>query len=270
MTEPLPPTTTGPASVPKLHIESVGQGADIVLLHGWGMNSAVFTPLRAFLSQYRVHYVDLPGFGHSQAMAGGLDTWVDALIDTLPNKAIWAGWSLGGLVATAAAIRYPQRVSGLITIASSPCFMANDEQNWPGIPPQVLTQFSAQLAQNLPKTIERFLAIQAMGSETAKEDIKQLRDLVLAKPLPAAQALEQGLEMLKNIDLRSQLSQIQQPWLRIWGRLDGLVPKRVVPLMPTMSNAEDVLLAKASHAPFISHSELFLAELQRWLAIHAS
>lgn len=255
-----------PAQHSQLHIDTRGQGPDLVMLHGWGVNSAVFTPLHEQLSEYRVHYVDLPGFGLSQPIAGDLSTWVDALIHALPANAIWAGWSLGGLVATQAAISYPSHVRGLMTIASSPCFMAREEEAWPGIPPQVLSMFGEQLGQNLPKTIERFLAIQAMGSETAKDDIKQLRDLVLARPLPDAAALTQGLDMLNQIDLRPQLSAIQQPWLRIWGRLDGLVPKRVQPQMPTASHITDVMLAKASHAPFVSHREEFLQAITPWLA----
>lgn len=250
-----------------LHIEISGQGPDLVMLHGWGVNSAVFTPLHESMSQYRVHYVDLPGFGHSQMVEGGLSTWVDTLVAALPEHAIWAGWSLGGLVATQAALSYPQKIKGLITIASSPCFMAREDEAWPGIPPQVLHQFREQLGQNLPKTIERFLAIQAMGSETAKEDIKQLRDLVLARPLPNTRALTQGLNMLTDVDLRQQLIELQQPWLRIWGRLDGLVPKRVQPKMPITTQIEDVMLAKASHAPFISHQQEFLQVFMPWLTL---
>lgn len=251
---------------PYVHIDTRGQGPDLVMLHGWGVNSAVFTPLHESLCEYRVHYVDLPGFGLSQPIAGELSDWIEILVQALPTKAIWAGWSLGGLVATQAALSHPSHINGLITIASSPCFMAREAEAWPGIPSEVLNQFAEQLEQNLPRTIERFLAIQAMGSETAKEDIKQLRDLVLERPFPHAAALTQGLEMLARIDLRPQIPNIQQPWLRVWGRLDGLVPKRVQPKMPTATQIEDVILAKASHAPFISHRDEFLQALLPWLA----
>jgi len=251
---------------PYVHIDTRGQGPDVVMLHGWGVNSAVFTPLQESLSDYRVHYVDLPGFGLSQPIAGGLSDWIEALIQALPPQAIWAGWSLGGLVATQVALSHPSHIKALVTIASSPCFMAREDEAWPGIPSEVLHQFGEQLGQNLPRTIERFLAIQAMGSETAKEDIKLLRDLVLARPLPHATALTQGLEMLAGIDLRPQIPAIEQPWLRIWGRLDGLVPKRVQPKMPTATQIEDVILAKASHAPFISHRDEFLQAFLPWLA----
>jgi pimeloyl-[acyl-carrier protein] methyl ester esterase len=255
---------------PSLHIESKGQGQDIVMLHGWGMNAAVFSPLHHALLEYRVHYVDLPGFGLSQPQSGGLSSWVEHLVDSLPDNAIWVGWSLGGLVATQAALSHRHKVKALVTIASSPCFMAREEQAWPGIPPQVLAQFAEQLGQDLPRTVERFLTIQAMGSDTAREDIKRLKELVLARPLPSPVALAQGLEMLAEVDLRQELAHLDLPWLRIWGRLDGLVPKRVVAKLPTHhAGIEDIVLSKASHAPFFSHREEFLGHFQGWLGRQA-
>lgn len=250
----------------QLHIDIRGQGPEIILLHGWGVNSAAFAPLYERLSEYRVYYVDLPGFGLSQPTDNTLQAWAEQLAQQLPDGAIWAGWSLGGLVAARVALDYPHKVKGLITIASSPCFMAREDEGWFGIPPQVLAQFSDQLGKNLPKTIERFLAIQAMGSVTAKEDIKQIREHVLARPLPDTHALEAGLEMLKQQDLRQELSELALPWLRVWGRLDGLVPKRVIPQMPVTQACEDLIIAKASHAPFISHTDEFVAGLETWLA----
>ena len=92
---------------PYVHIDTRGQGPDVVMLHGWGVNSAVFTPLQESLSEYRVHYGDLPGFGLSQPIAGELSDWIEALVQVLPAQAIWAGWSLGGLVATQAALSHP-------------------------------------------------------------------------------------------------------------------------------------------------------------------
>ncbi|WP_028771903.1 pimeloyl-ACP methyl ester esterase BioH [Shewanella waksmanii] len=250
-----------------LNIHTIGHGQPIVMLHGWGMNNAVFTPLHSQLQDYCVHYVDLPGFGHSPAIDGCFEQWVEHLVNHTPSGAIWAGWSLGGLLATQAAISHPQHISALATIASSPCFMAQESDNWPGIPAAILAQFGDQLGQDLPKTIERFLAIQAMGCATAKEDIKRLRDLVLAKPLPNQLALQQSLAMLQEIDLRSQLPQITQPWLRVWGRLDGLVPRRVPPRMPAHPHPhQDLMLAKASHAPFFSHTEEFSDGFMNWLS----
>lgn len=240
---------------------------ELVLLHGWGVNGAVFEPLTAELPEYRIHCVDLPGFGDSDPIEGDIHAWVEVLSKRLPQSAIYIGWSLGGLVASQLALTYPQQVKALVTIASSPCFMAQEHETppWLGIAPKVLSQFSEQLTKNLSKTVERFLAIQAMGSETAKKDIINLKHLVLSKPLPNRESLAQGLSMLQLVDLRSQLENINQPWLRIWGKLDGLVPRRMVEMLNSGDNVNDVMLLKASHAPFISHLPLFLDHFRPWL-----
>ncbi|WP_394129207.1 pimeloyl-ACP methyl ester esterase BioH [Shewanella maritima] len=251
-----------------LHINSFGQGQDLVLLHGWGVNSEVFAPLLPSLAEYRVHLVDLPGFGDSPELNDDIESWITALAQQLPKQAIWLGWSLGGLIASLVAIHHPQSVKALVTIASSPCFMAKEQVGqapWPGMSAKVLQQFAKQLNNNLAKTVEQFLAIQAMGSPHAKADIKTLKQLVLSKPLPSEATLALGLHFLEQLDIRQQLPQIKQPWLRIWGRLDSLVPKTVMNNMPQQANMQDIMLTKASHAPFISHQQAFLEELQPWL-----
>ena len=81
--------------------------------------------------------------------------------------------------------------------------MARDE--WPGIAPKVLTGFNQMLAGDFRQTIERFLAIQAMGSEHARDDIRQLRHWLAERPAPQFAALEAGLTLLADIDLREPL-----------------------------------------------------------------
>ncbi|MCL1126939.1 pimeloyl-ACP methyl ester esterase BioH [Shewanella surugensis] len=252
------------------------------MLHGWGMNSAVFTPLQEAFTQYRVHNVDLPGFGFSSVIKGDIDAWVDAIIDIIPDNSIWLGWSLGGLIASRAACRYPEKIKALITIASSPYFMAQESTarqstkentgevtqkniTWPGMAPQLLEQFHHALSLNLSRTINQFLSIQAMGSQSAKSDIKQLKALIDACPQPKATALTQGLNMLARTDLRQDITRIEQPWLRIWGRLDGLVPQAITSLMPQKASIQDVIIPKASHAPFISHPQVFIQAVHLWL-----
>ena len=249
-----------------LHIESLGQGQDLVMLHGWGMNSAVFTPLKSALTDFRVHYVDLPGYGFSQPKAGTIKDWVQLIAEQTPKNSIWLGWSLGGLVAKSAALSHPEHVKKLITVASSPYFVAEPASHWSGIDPKVLATFAKQLDLDIKTVIERFLAIQAMGSDNARQDIKDLKQQVLSRPLPNKSALVQGLNFLETVDLRNELTQISQPWLRIWGRLDGLVPRHVPAKMPVHHDkVADHIIKKASHAPFFSHQQEFSDVLLNWL-----
>ncbi len=251
-----------------IYWQVVGEGDDIVLLHGWGMNGAVWeSTVEALKENFRVHIVDLPGYGYSaESPAMSLDDIVAMILPDAPKNAIWVGWSLGGLVASTIALKHPEYVSKLITVASSPKFAAST--GWRGIQPKVLSDFTAQLVEDFQLTIERFMALQAMGSPTARKDVKQLKSAVLARPQPHSEALLAGLAMLKNIDLRDEMSCLSVPMLRMYGRLDGLVPvKAAKDLDKLWPQTESFILAQSSHAPFITEPDAFIDQLKRFSEI---
>jgi pimeloyl-[acyl-carrier protein] methyl ester esterase len=116
--------------------------------------------------------------------------------------------------------------------------------------------------------LERFLMIQAMGSENAKLDVKTIKQNVQQYPDPSEKALVSGLNMLENVDLREQFKQLKMPCHVFLGRLDSLVPDKVSGLMLVLSPQTKVeVIAKASHAPFISDTEDFAKRL-RAVLIH--
>ncbi|HDS9360240.1 TPA: pimeloyl-ACP methyl ester esterase BioH [Enterobacter chengduensis] len=243
--------------------QTVGTGnCHLVLLHGWGLNAEVWRCVTEELSShFTLHLVDLPGYGRSRDYgAMSLEEMADIVLDAAPQKAIWLGWSLGGLVASKIALTHPERVEALATVASSPCFSAREA--WPGIKPEVLSGFQQQLSENFQRTVERFLALQTLGTETARQDARALKNTVLSLPMPGVDALNGGLDMLKTVDLREPLASLAMPHLRIYGYLDGLVPRKVVPLLDARwPESESLVIAKAAHAPFISHPAEFCAAL---------
>ena len=61
---------------------------------------------------------------------------------------------------------------------------------------------------------------------------------------------------------RLPLASLAVPHLRIYGYLDGLVPRKVVPMLDALwPQSESLVFAKAAHAPFISHPAEFCAAL---------
>lgn len=253
-----------------LYVERLGTGPDLVLLHGWGMNGAVFDGIKTELSkQFRLHIIDLPGFGYSADLGiedPDLSSWLDLMLKALPERAHLLGWSLGGMLAIRLAFLYPERVLSLITVASSPRFVAEPE--WPGVKPEVLTSFSAQLQADTHKTIERFLAIQALGSASARDDVRILRERLQSRPAPLHQALRMGLSLLQELDLRAELTTLDIPSLHLFGRLDGLVPARVLDVWPraSASNAVLHLFVDSSHAPFITETVEFIRVVSEFIA----
>ena len=207
------------------------------------------------------HLVDLPGYGRSGGFgAMSLEEMAQRVLENAPERAIWLGWSLGGLVASQVALSHPDRVQALVTVASSPCFSAHD--SWPGIKPDVLSGFQQQLSEDFQRTVERFLALQTLGTESARQDARALKSTVLSLPMPSPDVLNGGLEILKTADLRQPLTALAMPFLRLYGRLDGLVPRKIIPLLDALwPKSTSIVFDKAAHAPFISHPQAFCAPL---------
>ncbi len=253
-----------------LKIANVGNetGTPLVFIHGWGLNSGVWQPLVEQLqADFQVITLDIPGFGSNAAMEltpYTIEHIAQKITESIAQPAIFIGWSLGGLIASEIALRYPDRVKGLVTVASTPYFVK--QADWPGIEPDVLKLFHRQLDQDIKKTIDSFLKIQAMGSPHVRQDIKQIRDLVMQYPMPSAQTLDLSLSFLERVDQRAVLTNISAPFLRIYGKLDGLVPKAAIPLIDDLvPNSEKLIIEQASHAPFISNLPLFIQSLRRWI-----
>ena len=267
-----------------LHFSSYGNNdksaTPLVLLHGWGLNSAVWQPFinsltEEFTNKFQIITLDLPGFGQNQNKKinpYSLENIVEQLNNTIHQPAIYLGWSLGGLVATEMALTNPEKVLALVTVASSPCFIEEPTDSiahWPGIKPKVLTAFHQQLKEDTQKTITGFLKIQAMGSPHIRQDIKQITHLVMQHNMPSKETLDESLSLLETSDHRKQLASIQQPFLRLYGNNDSLVPKLVIEQIAKLAHqSEQHIFAQASHAPFISHLDDFNEVLTLWLLEH--
>ena len=249
-----------------MHIETTGTGPDLVMIHGWAMHAGIFAPLTRLLApRFRLHLVDLPGHGFSRDDPGSLDPVECArrIAAAIP-RAIWLGWSLGGLVAMRAALDLPAQVRALVPIASSPRFVIGDD--WPfGIAPSVLAEFGAGLARDYRATIERFLALEAMGSDHARAELRELRTHAFERGEPAVSALESGMQVLDNADLRDEIARLARPSLWIAGRRDRLVDPAAMQWSAERCNGRFVA-CDSGHAPFLAHAAALADALAAWAA----
>jgi pimeloyl-[acyl-carrier protein] methyl ester esterase len=239
-----------------MHIETVGGGPDLILIHGWAMHAGIFAPVTQRLAQrFRVHLVDLPGHGYSRDDSNNLEPAQCAVqLTTRLPRALWVGWSLGGLVALHATLLPQASVRGLVTIAASPCFVA--QPDWPhGVKLEVFEQFDAGLRNDYRATIERFLALEALGSEHTQVCLHELRAHVFERGEPALTALEQGMHVLETADLRAQLPQLVAPSLWLAGRRDRLVPAAAMRWAAQQCPQGRYLEFPSGHAPFIGHAD---------------
>lgn len=255
-----------------LYIESIGEGRPVVALHGWGMHSGVYKPVaNALKDNYQMHLVDLPGHGLSPGFAGFADInahaeyIVEQLDSIFKQGIVLMGWSMGGLLAQAIASRYPKYIQKLVLLTATPCF--THRPDWrSGIDSLVLDKFSAELHSDFQKTLGRFLAMQFLGSDDQKENLRHAKQLVFACPAASPRTLEQGLELLQKTDLRNQLDNIQCPVLIINGERDSLVPTTAMSyLTEAIPDARGIICKGAGHAPFLSHTSFFNGHLKRFL-----
>lgn len=261
-----------------MHIETLGRGEPLVLIHGWGMHGGVWGNVAQSLAlTHQVHCVDLPGFGLSAGRVATrlgivglqpdlpLDAIVAELCATFKEPVSVCGWSLGGQVAMRWAVREPSQVNKLIVVTSTPCFTERDD--WLlGMQTDVLEKFAAELEQNYATTLRRFISLQLRGSEKERELLTQLREQLFSRGEPDMDALRGGLAILRDVDQRSEVVGIAQPTLVIAGQRDKLTPPEAsYYLAQVMPNARVVEIEGAAHAPFLSHPDIFIEQVKSFL-----
>lgn len=251
-----------------LHIEKTGHGpVPLVLLHGWAMHGGVLAPLaEALQTQCTMYVVDLPGHGHSRGSGLPLEphACAAAIADATP-PAIWLGWSLGGAVALTAALDLPRQVLGLAMLCATPKFVR--DADWPhGSDAHLVRQLATDLETDYHGTLERFLALEAMGSPDPRAELRQLRQLVFTRGEPDLRVLQEGIRILESTDQRAALPTLDMPSAWISGRRDRLVPPQAMQWSANQSHGSHTDIAHAGHAPFFGHVDAVTQALQPLLA----
>lgn len=273
---------------------SIDNVKTVMLIHGWGMNSCVWEPVREVLeSRYHVLWIDLPGHGFNQDFsAKNLQHIVDLIAKVTPNETHIIGWSLGGMVAQSLAQKFPQKVDSLTMVTSTLRFSQSENGDWSNaMSNEVLNRFADNLTQDTMKTVKGFIALQFMGIKHGKEDQDKLINHILKNDksrqkwggvflngsdddiqkekqrvnnIPTKEALDVGLEILQTADLRSLNAKCPEHW--VFAEYDRLIPKDVINDLKSMRpNAQITMLEKSGHAPFISHPDYFLDKVTQFI-----
>ncbi len=248
----------------KIYTETFGAGKPIVLVHGWAMHSGIWRSFAQDLAKcYRVTIVDLPGHGKSGVILPfTLEKISEALVNAVEDvPSCWLGWSFGAEVVLKIADHFPARVEKLMLLTGSPCFI--NKADWPGMAEPVLDSFAASLLEDAQATLLRFLSLQVNGLENSKEILQQLKHAVFESQAPNSSVLQDGLQILKQSDLRQVFARLSIPISVILGGKDTLVPitvaEKMLELRPYLPLTK---IDRAGHVPFLSDRE-FLVEIIR-------
>jgi malonyl-CoA O-methyltransferase len=210
------------------HLAAYRKGAaELVLLHGWASDSSIWRPLLAVLRRdFHITLIDLPGCGRSDssAVGGEPDRYIDAILPLLPVHAIYCGWSLGGMLATRLAARFPSRVQALICVASNAVFVADDDWS-AAMPAKDFERFAGLVATKPAAALRRFELLQLHGDDCAE---RVRSELVYRAAEPVHANLSASLTCLQALDNRQALAELVCPCLYLFGGADALVPSTAV------------------------------------------
>lgn len=250
-----------------------GARPPLVLLHGWALHSGVWGAsgggVRARLAaRFTLHLIDLPGHGRNAGVTPAVDAagLAAQVLEVAPQRAHWLGWSLGGVVALAAALAAPERITRLVLTASTPRFVQT--AGWPHAQTEAsVARFEARLRSDYHGVVRDFLALQVLGDERAQATLHELKARVLDGGEPAPAALATGLAVLRATDLRVAAGALAVPLLGISGTMDRLTPAAALEwLCAAVPDGRHLAVAKSAHAPFLSHPDDFCLALEGFLA----
>jgi len=158
------------------------------------------------------------------------------------------------------------KIPALIMLCSTPCFV--HQADWPhGMPADTFQTFAVGLHGDYKRTLDRFIALETLGSAHAKDELRTLRELLYARGEPTRHALTDGLNLLQTLDLRPILPTLNIPTLWLSARRDRLVNPRAMQAAAALTpNAHCATLENAGHAPMLTHADTLAAHLLRFTA----
>ena len=248
------------------HVRRSGTGDSIVLLHGVGADIETWDGVVAALGDgFDVLSLDQRGHGRSHKPSGPfvLEDFVEDLhgvLNALEFSTIsLAGFSLGGLVAQAFALKYPERLNKLALI-STVAGRTDEERARVLARAETLSQQGA--GAHLSEAVTRWFTD---GFIASRPDVLEWRRQKSLQNDPAAYAA--AYRVLAESDLANEIHRITAPTLVMTGECDaGSTPRMAELLAARISRAECVILPELKHSVLLEAPDLIASELHRFLA----
>jgi pimeloyl-ACP methyl ester carboxylesterase len=227
----------------------VGQGQPVVLIHGVGLNKEMWGGQVVGLSDtYQVIVYDMLGHGASPRPPANIDLkgYAEQLLELLDHlhleKVAVIGFSMGGLIARAFALHFPQRLEALVVLNS---VFNRSEQQRAGV-----IERTAQAAEHGPDAnaeaaLSRWFSLEYQGANPAQ--IKALRQ-TLAENDPQGYLTTYSLFATQDMYRAEDLGSLTMPTLIATGELDpGSTAQMARQLAQKIPDAEVVVLEQQRH-----------------------
>jgi len=215
-----------------VHVERVGQGRPLVLIHGFAASTYEFRKIIPLLAEHhQVIALDLSGFGYTERPTAresyspvGQADLVLRTLDTLGiNSCDLLGHSFGGTVALQLASRHPERVRRLILI--SPLSKVTRRPLLLASPPtRLLAYGTARTLISMPCAFQSALS-QAYYQQDAftREDSEEYRKRLLIEGLPRS-FFSFSRSLVEKSEFNVDLTTIRPRTLIITGLHDRVIP----------------------------------------------
>ncbi|MGD6858480.1 MAG: alpha/beta fold hydrolase [Enterobacteriaceae bacterium] len=243
-----------------INYKVLGKGNyNIVLIHGFGVNSYIWKSMvKNLVNYFSVCLIDLPGYNNTSYTfcKNYFDNLVYNIFKLVNKPSIWIGWSFGGLIATKIVYLWPEYSISLITISSSPCFKS--KKSWPGISSLKFSDFTRSIKKNKVDSLKKFFIFKVIGINFYKT-FRNLNINLFIFPIPNTKILLNEIKIIHNLDLRKEITEINVPYLRIYGDSDLLVPYRISKIIDVLCpKSKSFVIYNSSHAIFFNNlSKLF-------------
>lgn len=192
----------------------------ILLITGWGGGTKLLQPLKEKLEMenYEVKLINIFNALDDQVL--------QQHVELAKNFDVLIGWSLGGQLATLLADQISKQYGEhkvLITLASNPCFVANEK--WQTAMDQsTFLAFKQSFKDDAISTLKKFGYMVCQGTENTKQDFMKLQSLIQAQNLELLNAGLNCLEQLNNVDILNNYAGHQY---HIFAKQDYLVSYKV-------------------------------------------
>lgn len=252
---------------PEIHFTVHGEGRAIVLGHSFLCSREMWSPqVPPLAERYRVVNVDARGHGESGAIEDDFTLYdmvddVVAVLDRLGlERAVWAGLSIGGMVALRAALTVPERVEGLILVDTD----AGPETAWTRLKYSGMAAVARTIGvRPLQKPVCRLMfgaTTFRRRPELVDEWTGRLRGVHVPSVLKMLAALQ------TRDDLRPRLPEIAVPALVLVGAEDrSLPPDRSRTLAGGIPGARLVEIPEAGHLSALEQPEAVTAAMGEFL-----
>ncbi len=245
----------------RVYYEVAGDGEPLALIHAGVTDRRMWDgQFEALAQHYRVLRYDLRGYGQTSAPAMAYSHVEDlrALLDQLGIvRAVLVGCSMGGTAALDFALTYPDRVSALALVCSTP-----SGYELKGAPPPLILQLiAAQQAGDIEKMAALAVQIWAVGDQRSPDQVDQhVRDLVYEMSLIGFrnQAAGVGEQQTITPPAVERLGEVHVPTLIVVGGLDSPVIHEAGKLMTAqIAGARQVVIANTAHLPSMEKPDEF-------------